>query len=80
MIIDVLSVTYNDDGSPNNIDKKQWVDRSFLMSIRNDTKWVPVVANPVNRCYNEYSVSDDGFYCEIVPFDFLTIIDQPKLS
>lgn len=40
---------------------------SFLLSVGNDTVWMPVIEGSTQRCYNDYIGAVDGFQCDVIP-------------
>lgn len=47
----------------------------FLLSVGNDTTWVPVTRGAVSRCYNDLWGTSDKKSCKVVPQDLYDIID-----
>lgn len=48
---------------------------SFLLSVGNDTRWLPVVTDSTSRCYNDFSGSNDEIDCDVIPRSLYTVID-----
>lgn len=36
---------------------------SFLMSVGNDTRWLPVLEESTQKCYDQFAGSGTGFFC-----------------
>lgn len=74
--IGLLNPVYNDDGSqaPSEVDWRGLV-YSFMLSVGNDTQWLPVVNASSYRCYTQYSESNNGYACEVIPLNLFTVIN-----
>jgi hypothetical protein len=48
---------------------------SFLMSVGNDSQWLPVINASVTRCFSQMSGSNTGYDCTVVPNSLYAIAD-----
>lgn len=64
----VLGVLYEDSESSGkyNVNPKG-LENSFMMSVGNDSAWLPVVQSSTQRCYEDNLGSVEGFECNIIP-------------
>jgi hypothetical protein len=44
---------------------------SFLLSVGNNTQWIPVVTHTTHKCYDQFANSGQGFDCEGFCGEFL---------
>lgn len=76
--LNILSITSISDGSLAGVTMNQdAVSVAFLITVGNDTKWVPVVKQSVQTCYNELWLPSETitYDCNFQPSNFLPIID-----
>lgn len=73
--IGLLNPVYLEDGTQD----KSAVDwnglvYSFMLSVGNDSQWLPVVNSSSYRCFLTYSESQNGFYCDVIPLNLFDVI------
>lgn len=49
--------------------------KSFMMSIENNSKWLPIVSKSSKRCFDDFNEISQEYYCEVIPKYFFDIID-----
>ena len=48
---------------------------SFMLSVGNDTQWEPIIKDVVDRCYNQFASTGNGYYCEIIPYTLWSVAE-----
>lgn len=59
---------------------RQGIIDSFLLSVGNDTKWLPVITNSINNCVDRFGNEDirkskHTKYCGVIPLTIYEVID-----
>lgn len=73
--IGVFSVTEDENGNITNAEMHlDPLISSFLLSVGNDSAWIPVITNSVNRCYNDLWSTNEGYSCDFIPNSFYEIV------
>lgn len=64
----VLGILYeeSESGETYGVDPKG-LEHSFMISVGNDSAWLPVVQSSTQRCYEDNLGSVEGFECSIIP-------------
>lgn len=75
-IAGILNVIKNEDGSVAQVDvDPRGLIYSYLLSVGNDTLWLPVVTNSVNRCYEQFSEQNNAYDCDVIPLNLFIVIN-----
>lgn len=53
---------------------KEGIIVAFLMSVKNNTIWEPIIRSSVGRCYEDFQSTTYGYYCNTIPFTLEQII------
>lgn len=74
--IGVLNEVTNEDEAPppSEVDWTSLVS-SFMMSVKGDDQWLPVINASVYRCYTQFSESNMGMHCAVIPLNLYYVID-----
>lgn len=48
---------------------------SFMLSIGNDSAWLPVITASTSRCYDQYGGNDEGMDCGVIPVSIYDVIE-----
>lgn len=60
--------------------RKEGLVYSFLLSVGNDTSWLPVVENSVSRCHSQFSEANNDYDCGVVPLNLYLMVDCAYLQ
>lgn len=80
-LLGVINYTAVIDETTNEIVKKnidvdwQGLVYSFLLSVENNTQWLPVVTQSTYECYVQFGGSDEGIDCDFIPKSLESVIN-----
>lgn len=75
-LLGVMTVIRNDDGSVAQVDVNPGgLVHSFLLSVGNDSQWIPVLSASTTRCYSQFSETSNGYECDVIPKNLFSVID-----
>lgn len=76
----VMNTMVNEDGKKQiEVDWKGLV-YSFLLSVGNDTQWTPIITETVQRCYSQFSETNEFLCGDRIPSHLFLIIDCSYLE
>lgn len=74
-LMGMLQFSQSDDGNTTATFMQEGMVYSFLLSVGNDTAWLPVITASTQRCTDQFGGNDEGFDCDVIPISLYTIMD-----
>lgn len=54
---------------------QEGIEKSFLLSVDNETSWEPIIKSSTRRCYDDHYGTTDGYQCGVIPNSLSNVIN-----